>query len=79
MQVTGFPANPLSGNTYCVKVSGANGPISAEGRGSIQVVSVTQSLTRPNEWIVCFSLDMGRGSMVVKDGPVTRFNSLRGR
>lgn len=80
MNVTGIPTAPVSaGQTVCVTVTGAVGPVKAGEDGSAVVQSVTQSSTRPNEWTVCFTVGLGLGTVVVTDGKAARTVAIRGR
>jgi hypothetical protein len=72
-------AAPTAGSTVCVTVTGTNGPLKAVGSGSLTVVSIVQSASRPTEWTVCVSVGAGRGKLHLEDSATTKSVGLAGR
>lgn len=79
MSVIGLPAATPAGSTHCITVKGANGAFAATGEGSVTVVSITQSSSRPVEWTVCFSVGTGGGTLHLTAGGAGRHLGLRGQ
>jgi hypothetical protein len=79
VQVTGIPVGPTAGSTVCLTVTGAVGALKAVGRGSIQVLSVTQTGTRPAVWQVCVLLGSGKGVLYTEAGAALAVTTLVGR
>jgi hypothetical protein len=69
MNVTGFPSSISPGQTICLTVTGATGSVTANGGGTLRVLSVTQVATRPSEWTVCVVVDAGLGTLDLGGGP----------
>lgn len=79
MQITGLPSSIAAGQTVCITVTGVSGPVTTGQRGTINVLSVIQSPSRPNEWIVCFTVGLGVGAIDVSADGKVKTLAVRGR